>query len=47
MVKIDLEKAYDRVDWKFLEDDLREVGFGEFFIRVIMGCLTSSQLSVL
>lgn len=47
VVKIDLENAYDRVDWKFLEDDLREVGFGEFLIRVIMGCLTSSQLSVL
>lgn len=47
VVKIDLEKEYDRVDWKFLEDDLREVGFGEFLIRVIMGYLTSSQLSVL
>lgn len=47
VVKIDLEKAYDRVDWKFLEDDLQEVGFGEFLIRVIMGYLTSSQLSVL
>lgn len=27
IVKIDLEKAYDRVDWQFLEEVINKVGF--------------------
>lgn len=27
IVKIDLEKTYDRMDWEFLEEILREVDF--------------------
>lgn len=47
IVKIDLEKAYGRIDWKFLEYVLQVIGFGEQLIRIIQRCLTATELSVL
>lgn len=47
VVKIDLEKAYDRIDWTFLESVLRTVGFEEGIVSIILGCLRNTQLSVL
>lgn len=46
VVKIDLEKAYDRVDWQFLDNVLRSVGFQPRLRQVIRSCLESSSLSV-
>ena len=42
--KLDLEKAYDRVDWKFLQYMLRRLGFGETWRMWIQGCLVSLVL---
>lgn len=36
MVKVDLEKAYDRIEWVFLEKVLRAVGLEDFLIKLIM-----------
>lgn len=47
IVKIDLEKAYDRIDWYFLTEVLRTVGFGCNLIQVIRSCLDSATLSLL
>lgn len=47
LAKIDLEKAYDRVDLKFLERVLLEVGFSRSLIDLIMYCISSANLSVL
>lgn len=44
--KLDLAKAYDRVDWKFLEAALRKVGFHEKWIKWIMSCVTSVRYAV-
>ncbi|XP_072065876.1 uncharacterized protein [Arachis hypogaea] len=45
--KIDLEKAYDRVDWRFLETSLIKFGFPVATINLIMACVTSPSLSIL
>lgn len=43
--KIDLEKAYDHVDWNFLESCLQDFGLPGKLIDLIMFCVTSSSLS--
>lgn len=45
--KIDLEKAYDRIDWRFLEASLVRFGFSKATINLIMACVTSSSLAIL
>lgn len=46
-IKVDLEKAYDRINWKFFEAVLRRVGFNKSLTHLIMDCTTSTSLSVL
>nr|XP_025639110.1 uncharacterized protein LOC112734118 [Arachis hypogaea] len=45
--KIDLEKAYDRVSWEFLEQSLLMFGFSGTIVSVIMKCVKSSSLSLM
>lgn len=47
LFKLDLEKAYDRVDWSFLEGTLRDFGFPVPIIGLIMHCVSSSSLSLI
>uniref|UniRef100_A0A8R7VBS1 Reverse transcriptase domain-containing protein n=1 Tax=Triticum urartu TaxID=4572 RepID=A0A8R7VBS1_TRIUA len=44
--KLDLAKAYDRVDWNFLKCMLSAVGFAPEWIKWIMACVTSVKFSV-
>lgn len=46
-VKVDLEKAYDRVSWSFLKEILRDVGFLEDLVKLMMFCIKSIELSIL
>ncbi|KAK4258521.1 hypothetical protein QN277_004963 [Acacia crassicarpa] len=46
-IKIDLEKAYDRIRWDFLRLVLLEVGFEESFIDLVMTCVSSVSYNVL
>lgn len=45
--KIDLEEAYDHVDWRYLESCLYDFGFPRITVVLIMHCVTSSSLSIL
>lgn len=45
--KIDLQKAYDHVNWKYLEGCLADFGFPQLIIKLIMHCVSSSSLSLI
>ena len=46
-IKLDMEKAYDRVHWGFLRRVLFKMGFHELWIKRVMKCVTSVKYSVL
>ncbi|XP_070003410.1 secreted RxLR effector protein 78-like [Nicotiana tabacum] len=47
MIKIDLEKAYDTVEWCYLEQVLEELFIPRKFIDMIMECLKTVNYSIL
>jgi hypothetical protein len=44
--KLDLTKAYDRVDWGFLEGVLRWLSFHRKWIQWVMECVTTVEYSI-
>lgn len=46
-VKIDMNKAYDRLEWGFVEEVMRRMGFGERWIAWVMECISSARLNLL
>jgi hypothetical protein len=46
-VKIDMEKAFDRMEWSFLLAILHKLGFSDIWINWIRVCITSTSFSVL
>ena len=46
-VKTDMSKAYDRLEWSFIEAVLRRFGFNETFCQRIMSCITYVTYSIL
>ncbi|GAB2298359.1 hypothetical protein Dimus_038529 [Dionaea muscipula] len=47
IVKLDFAKAYDSVNWNYLLNMMRLMGFGDKWIRWIEACVTSANFSVL
>jgi hypothetical protein len=45
-LKLDLSKAYDRVDWMYLEGVLRKLGFSEKWISWVMLCVSSVRYQI-
>ena len=45
-MKIDIPKAYDTVDWKFLKKILIQFGFHYKIVDCIMTCVTTAKFSI-
>ncbi|XP_074288026.1 uncharacterized protein LOC141613185 [Silene latifolia] len=46
-IKLDMAKAYDRIEWEFLERVLIVMGFDSNWIARVMACVTTVSFSVL
>lgn len=46
-LKIDIAKAYDRVEWDFLRAIMLKMGFAAEWVQLIMLCITTVSYSVL
>ena len=46
-LKTDITKAYDRLEWKFLEETMKHMGFNSTWIYWIMNCISSVSFSIL
>ena len=45
-VKLDMAKAYDRIEWKYLEGMMLKLGFHTDFVSRVMRCVTSVSFCI-
>lgn len=45
-VKLDMNKAYDKVEWFFLEKMMLKMGFNEQWVQLIMECVLSVRYMI-
>lgn len=47
VIKIDLEKAYDRLKWIFVKDTLEDIGFPHSIVQLIWFCISTPKMKLL
>ena len=45
-LKVDMMKAYDKVEWKYLNGIMHKLGFAQEFIATIMRCVTNVKYAI-
>ena len=45
-LKLDVSKAYDRLEWGFLEGMMTELGFLEVWVDKVMSCVSTPSFLV-
>ncbi|KAA3454404.1 reverse transcriptase [Gossypium australe] len=46
-IKLDMSKAYDRVEWDFVKQMMKQMGFALRWIELIMKCITTASYAVI
>lgn len=47
ILKLDVEKAYDRLEWDFIKEVLNFFGFPSNFVKLVMNCVALPRISIL
>lgn len=47
LLKLDLTKAFDRIEWNFIVTVLKRQGFKDHFIHLIYNCISTTTMSVI